>query len=579
MANTLPSAGSEDATAASESVAHTLAPNPGEGNGDPTVATVATSPATFKVGSAHAAVLMGLLQKVPRSGAEMAADRMRILGEAHLSLGQALELVSLAKPKTLGSLFKGERIGIDSKDYVVLRWLVALGSEAAGMLPLDAMHSADAGTFHSNLRRAAADYAAAVERLKKRISRANAAEKALHTAELGQLEQALPSTKFFAAPYLPVKYRVASEAVAAAAATGIAIAAADPLAIAVRERVLHATTKPPTVAAAAVDAPAVDAPAVDQSNGKPTLEQAEIERLQADLDAEFDRHDATATQSDTYKQTIARLEKENERSKKFGHTMAFSASKWRQKHDLLAAKYKRAVASWETQLEVAQQNAKKAAVKHCREVERLYFDMADLKSNLTASWANEEGLKQRLRSETTTTPLRVALGQCEEQRTKVTELEGRHISVGMELARLRALVAAQPAAEQRSQTSRQLRGAFDAALTELEQMKAAMSSPAVDGETAAGVQPLQPGPKQPYDPFVAEMLRQIVSYGKVPKHNVPAVMALCHAAITREVPDFTSLTSASHVDEAFAKLGALDAEDRAAANATDRHSFAVASDI
>ena len=74
------------------------------------------------------------------------------------------------------------------------------------------------------------------------------------------------------------------------------------------------------------------------------------------------------------------------------------------------------------------------------------------------------------------------------------------------------------------------------------------------------------------------MLRQIVSYGKVPKHNVPAVMALCHAAITREVPGLTSLSSKSHVDEAFSKLGALDAEDRANANATDRHSFSVASD-
>ena len=150
--------------------------------------------------------------------------------------------------------------------------------------------------------------------------------------------------------------------------------------------------------------------------------------------------------------------------------------------------------------------------------------------------------------------------------------------------------------EERTRTHRQLAGDFQAAQAEIDRMKAAASdaaaSDAAAGDTAAGdaaagdtaavathiVKPLQPGPKQPYDPFVAEMLRQIVSYGKVPKHNVPAVMALCHAAMTRKVPDDTSLTSSSHVDEAFAKLGALDAEDRAAANATDSHSFAVASD-
>ena len=85
MANTFPSAGSEDATAASESISYITAPNPGEGSGDPMVATIETSPATFNVGSAHTAVLMGLLQKVPRSGAEMAADRVRAIVEPHLS--------------------------------------------------------------------------------------------------------------------------------------------------------------------------------------------------------------------------------------------------------------------------------------------------------------------------------------------------------------------------------------------------------------------------------------------------------------------------------------------------------------
>ena len=243
--------------------------------------------------------------------------------------------------------------------------------------------------------------------------------------------------------------------------------------------------------------------------------------------------------------------------------------------------------------EEATRAAEERAAKVARAAERAQHKdreaagtkVAELKSSLDVERARVHDLKEQVVMErgkaiSVAAPLQSAQAELAEARAKVKELEGKRMADGRELTRLSRLVEAQPTAEQRDQTARQLEAAHQAAQAELEQLKATDSTAgaaAVDPPSPQ-VKPLQPGLKQPYDPFVAEMLRQIVSYGKVPKGNVAAVMALCHAAITREVPDFTSLTSSSHVDEAFGKLGALDAADRAATNATDRHSWAIASD-
>jgi hypothetical protein len=453
MANIFPSAGFEEASTAFESSSGIVAPDPGEETGDPTVATVATCPDTLlpiNAGGLCHAVLMGLLQKVPRTSVEMACDRVSIIGDTHLSLGQALDLVALAKPKSLASKFTGRQIV--SKDYVVLRWLVALGSEAAGMLPLDMMGVGDVSTFHTNLRRAATDHDANIACIKKRIVRAKAAAAtaaadqavnaqalvAVCIADLGDLEQ-VHSSKFMAASYLPKKYRPASEAKAAAAGITIVTATTPPL--------NHPATDPLAAAEpivpATVNAPAAT-PAVDKSDGVPTPEQTEVERLQAELDAECDRHDAIATQSDMYVRTMARFKKENQRVQTRAETMAYNASKWRQKYALLADQGKRAEASWKTQLDAAQQEAKQAAVKHRREVEKLNKTFANLQSNLEASWANEAGLKERLkevheRERKATSPLRSMQQECEAQQAKIGVLEGKSMSVGKELAHLREL--------------------------------------------------------------------------------------------------------------------------------------------
>ena len=209
--------------------------------------------------------------------------------------------------------------------------------------------------------------------------------------------------------------------------------------------------------------------------------------------------------------------------------------------------------------------------------------VAELQQLLKVEKANVTGLEERLQvaqvaAISTAAPLRAVEEQCVELQGKLAAAEGKLMSQGREAAKLRAHQAANQVAAEHGPTKRQLACELEAARAQAFSTEPHSAGLPLPDPVIPRVRQLQPGPKQPYDPFVAEMLRQIVSYGKVPKHNVPAVMALCHAAITREVPSLTSLSSKSHVDEAFSKLGALDAEDRANVNATDRHSFSVASD-
>ena len=365
MANIFPSAGFEEASTAFESSSGIVAPDPCEETGDPTVATVATCPATLlpiNAGGLCHAVLMGLLQKVPRTSVEMAYDRVSVIGDTHLSLGQALDLVALAKPKSLASKFTGRQIV--SKDYVVLRWLVALGGEAAGMLPLDMMGVGDVSTFHTNLRRAATDHDAKIAIIRKRIVRAKAAaataaaDQAVSAQALvavciaDLLEQVQNCSKFMAASYLPTKYRPASEAKAAAAAAGITIVTTLPLNPATDPL---APAKP--IAPATVNVPAA------------TSEREELERAQADLHAVFDSHDATAAESDARKLTVDRQDKEIVRLKRALGAKVNNASKWKEKYLAQTRNIQQATALGGERLEAAEREIKRAAAVHRREVE------------------------------------------------------------------------------------------------------------------------------------------------------------------------------------------------------------------
>ena len=120
--------------------------------------------------------------------------------------------------------------------------------------------------------------------------------------------------------------------------------------------------------------------------------------LECQRGTEFDSHDATAAESDARKLTVDRQDKEIVRLKRALGAKVNNASKWKEKYLAQTRNIQQATALGGERLEAAEREIKRAAAVHRREVERLYSDMADLQSNLTASWANEEGLKGRLQS-------------------------------------------------------------------------------------------------------------------------------------------------------------------------------------
>ena len=214
--------------------------------------------------------------------------------------------------------------------------------------------------------------------------------------------------------------------------------------------------------------------------------------------------------------------------------------------------------------------------------------LAELQSSLDVERAKVVDLKEQVVMErgkaiSVAAPLQWAQAELAEARTKVTELEGRRMAEGRALTRLRNLVEAQPALQEREQTTRQLESALEAARVEADQLKEAAAAAmgatdAAAAEAGPRVVPLQATANSPYNPFVAEMMRRLVSEGKVAAHNVGAVWAIVYAGITRTVPSEVYIPNAAYVDHAFHKLGVMDAEDLAAEHAADLHSWAIASD-
>ena len=236
----------------------------------------------------------------------------------------------------------------------------------------------------------------------------------------------------------------------------------------------------------------------------------------------------------------------------------------------------------------------------------------------------------------------VALALHESQRAlageqaRTQELEGARISVGKELSKLRAQLAAQQVQQERAAgTPRQLQLAAEAATAgreaaeqKLRECKAMMRAAAAEAAAAQDaavqaaaataqrassptsvmsdapwraerrpgaddklpsasergadlfvrVRKLHAGANTPYDPGICELLRRFVSETKIAKHNVAAALALAFTIHTGEVPSEANLINEALIDGAFEKLGALDQEKRAAVNKARKHGVAIAGD-
>ena len=241
-----------------------------------------------------------------------------------------------------------------------------------------------------------------------------------------------------------------------------------------------------------------------------------------------------------------------------------------------------------------------------------------------------EGVGSRVEQQAQLRGMRIEL---EHARQKVKEHQSLHISDSKKIAKLTSQAAAEQVQQERAAgTPRQLdaanaaREAAERKLLECKQMMAAAALPpaatplprppsptsvmadevlgrgardcsgrqqgvyAEDwgdrmpsrAETSADlfvrVRPLHRGPKSPYDPAIAELIRRFVSETKIAKQNVAAALALAYTIHTGEVPADYNLVHEKLVDAAFDKLGALDMEVRAKANKVRKHGVAIAGD-
>ena len=229
--------------------------------------------------------------------------------------------------------------------------------------------------------------------------------------------------------------------------------------------------------------------------------------------------------------------------------------------------------------ERGEQKAEEQARKRCSELSSLLeverSNAVDLKERVTIAQTS---------ARSTAVPLRNAQRTLAEVQDKLDKLQRMRMSDGRVISQLQQIVDAQPALELRDQTARQLGSALEAARTEASAAMKGMAHARAAANDAAlhrqgpRVVPLQANADSPYDPFVAEMMRRLVSEGKVAKQNVGAVWAIVYSGITRAVPSEMYIPNAAYVDQAFHKLGAMDAEDLAAELAKDLHSWAIASD-
>ena len=226
----------------------------------------------------------------------------------------------------------------------------------------------------------------------------------------------------------------------------------------------------------------------------------------------------------------------------------------------------------------------------------------DLKEQLTAHLARISTLESQLTcAQAEGDHVRDALMTLKDELAKAQEASkqqaSKHISVCMKAAKLRAQLAAHDKQAERLTVTRHLQKEGDVACSETRRLNPALVEELPNKQPASSKQsgslnnamecgqsetcsitPLQRSAGCAIEPWRAELVRRIVSEGKVAKQNIPIVCALCYTLHTGAVPPEESLLNQAFVDDAFAKLGALDAEKRQGVNSNDKYYHAIASD-
>ena len=270
----------------------------------------------------------------------------------------------------------------------------------------------------------------------------------------------------------------------------------------------------------------------------------------------------------------------------------------KQQSDLLsAAEESRSSAADRGRLQLAEAETRAVALeKRAREAEKRISKMVSSTVSLQARLEDMLAAPVDRALQENSRKLHTELLRAQEE---LRAVQGKQVSMGMELSRMKNHYASQQVQKPRAGSYRQLGCELAAAVAaqnaaeqrteacvaelvdvreQLAQSRSAIASTEDSSDAGVRVRKLHAGANMPYDPEIAELILRFVSETKISKQNVGAALALAYLIHTGKVPTSPHTVPDHLVTSAFEKLGALDMEQRAAQNKQRKHGVAIAGD-